>query len=182
MRFEDDLLWEAVDRSGWGLRWLRHVVAAAALAGFGGLLWLGGVRVFAVAAFCGALAYAIWATLHWLRDRRRLVRVTVADDVLRCIRMHHVSGRTTDHDPRMATNVHITHRGHCYDDLEDRQQLGGAGMATLRLQIAGLRFISRPAGMDSEELDRLQQSWRTVCPKAAIDVKRIPGQFAGYSY
>ncbi|MEU8121241.1 hypothetical protein AB0C21_21230 [Spirillospora sp. NPDC049024] len=44
MRSEDDLLCEAADLNGWALRWLRHVVAATALAGFGGLPWPGGER------------------------------------------------------------------------------------------------------------------------------------------
>ncbi|WP_153534142.1 hypothetical protein [Actinomadura macrotermitis] len=179
MRLEDDLLWESNNRSGWGLRWLRHVTAAAVLAGFGGLLWLGGERFICVAAFCGAAVYAIWVTVHWLRDRRRFVRVTVANGGLR---MQHVSGRTTDHDLRMVTRAHITHRGHSYDDANDRQKLAGAGSATLRLQIAGRRFTSRWAGLDSAELDRLQETWRATCPEAAIDSTCIPGQFAGYSY
>ncbi|WP_146087653.1 hypothetical protein [Thermomonospora echinospora] len=108
--------------------------------------------------------------------------MTVTDGGVRSIRLHRVNGRTTDHDPRMVTRVHITHRGWCYEDRDDPDVRAGRGSATLRLQVAGLRFISRSTGLDSEELDRVQRSWRTICPKAAIDTKRIPGQFAGYSY
>jgi hypothetical protein len=182
MRHEDDLLWEATDQSGWGLRWLRHVAAAAALAGFGSLVWLGGERFWSVATFCGAPVYAIWATVYWLRSRRRFVRVTAVDDGLLRIRVHHVSGRSTDHDARMVTNVHITHRGYDYDN-NDPPFLGpGAGSATLRLRIAGRRITSRSGGLNSAELDQVLQSWRTICPKAATDVNHIPGRFAGYSY
>ncbi|WP_141583339.1 hypothetical protein [Actinomadura sp. WMMA1423] len=181
MRFEDDLLWEAVHQNGWALRWLRHVVAAAALAGFGGLLWLGGETFVFVALFCGASLYAVWGTAYWLRDRRRLVRVTVVDDGLRRIRVHHVNGRTTDHDARMVNAVHITHREHDYDPDHPSMLGPGAGIATLRLRIAGRKFTSRWAGLNSEELHRVEQSWRTVCPDAAMDGKRIPGRFAGYS-
>ncbi|MFB9194971.1 hypothetical protein ACFFWA_18465 [Actinomadura verrucosospora] len=182
VRVEDDLLWEAADRNGWGLRWLRHVVAAAALAGFGGLLWLGGEPFVSVAAFCGASLHAIWSTAYWLRDRRRLVRVTVVDDGMRRIRLHRANGRTADHDPHMVHTVHITHRGHDYDPDHPSLLGPGAGTATLRLRIAGRQFTSRSAGLNSAELDRVEQSWRTVCPEAAMDGKRIPGKFAGYSY
>lgn len=182
VRIEDGLLWEAADQNGWGLRWLHHVVAAAALAGFGGLLWLGGERFVSVAAFCGASLYAAWGTAYWLRDRRRLVRVTVVDDGLRRIRVHHVNGRTTDHDPGMVNTVHITHRGHDYDPDHPSLLGPGAGTSTLRLRIAGRQFTSRWAGLNSAELDQVEQSWRTVCPKAAMDGKRIPGRFAGSSY
>ncbi|WP_131756457.1 hypothetical protein [Actinomadura fibrosa] len=176
------MLWEANDRNGWGLRWLGHVGAAAALAGVGGLLWLGGERFVSVAALCGASIYAAWVTAYWLRDRRRLARVTVVDDGPRRIRVHHVSGRITDLDPGLVSEVHITHRGHDYDP-DDPPLLGpGAGTATLRLRIAGRQFTSRWAGLNSAELDQVQQSWRTVCPTAAMDGKRIPGRFAGYSY
>jgi hypothetical protein len=179
VRLEDDLLWESVDRSGWGPRWLRHVVAAVALAGLGGLLWMGGGRFIAVAAFCGATVYAVWVTVHWLRDRRRFFRVSVSDDGLR---MHHVSGRTSRHDPRTVTRVHITHRGYCFDDSADPHVLAGEGSATLRLEIAGRRFTSRSTGLNSEELDQAERSWQTICSEAAVDSMRIPGQFAGYSY
>lgn len=182
MRLEDDLLWEAADRNGWGLRWLRHVAAAAALAGFGGLLWLGDEWFVSVAAFCGASVYAAWATAYWLRDRRRFVRVTVVDDDPRRIRVHRVSGRTSDHDPRMVNAVHITHRGHDYDPDHPSLLGPGAGTATLRLRMGGRQLTSRWAGLNSAELDRVEQSWRTVCPKAAMDGRRLPGKFAGYSY
>lgn len=182
MSLQDDLLWEANDRSGWGLRWLRHVATAAALAGLGGLFWLGGDRVLSVAMFCGAPAYAIGATVRWLRSRRCFVQVTAVDDGALRIRLHRVGGRTTDHDPGMVTMVHITHRGHSFDS-DDPPFLGpGAGTATLRLRIAGRRFTGRWSGLNAAELDQVLRSWRTTCPKAAVDVRRIPGEFSGYSY
>ncbi|MEV0663842.1 hypothetical protein ACIBI3_21720 [Actinomadura luteofluorescens] len=108
--------------------------------------------------------------------------MTVVDDGLRRIRVHRVSGRITDHDPRMVNTVHITHQ--CYDyDPDHSSLLGpGVGTATLRLRIGGRQFTSRWAGLDSAELDRVEQSWRTACPKAAMDCRRLPGRSAGYSY
>ncbi|MFD9545072.1 hypothetical protein [Streptomyces sp. NPDC060022] len=119
MAVSEDLLWDAADKSTRIVPRLRRMAVIAGSLGIVGLvLWVGSDVRWAV---CAAAAYVLVEVAHWAWDRRRLVeaRIVVGEPGDRArLRLRHVGGRITEHDPHQVAQVLIIH-----DNVDDSAKL-----------------------------------------------------------
>ncbi len=153
MTADEDLLWDASDKSTRTVPRLRRLAVSAGCLGLIGLALRGEPPTVRWVG-CAAAACLLVEITYWVWDRRRVVEARIVPRGAggrASLRLRHAGGRITEHDPDRVARVLFI-----YDNVDSS--------ARLRLRRRGKRlFFGRPGRPP------VLAAWRHACPRAGVD-------------